>query len=52
MQHCSYLECPLIHITIVEFLLNKIERTPILKLAMVKRLKVKRNLQKNQNSKK
>ena len=31
---------------------NKIEGTPILKLAMVKRLKAKDNFQKNQNSKK
>ena len=31
---------------------NKIEGTPILKLAMVKRLKVKNKFQKNQNSKK
>ena len=31
---------------------NKIEGTPILKLAMVRRLKVKKNFQKNPNSKK
>ena len=31
---------------------NKIEGTPILKLAMVKRLQVKKNLQNNQNSSK